>query len=107
MRTPLVWNAERTWTIEPVFHSPKLTILRDHITLVQDLISDWTFGPPTDFAFFIPIVYEYRCSFKDIQVWLCCNERNVIDQPNDPNDNGMFKKFKFRKCLIWKERTNT
>ena len=89
LRTPLVWNGSRTWTYDITLLTPRLFLLRDHITLFQDLIYDWSTGPPVELKLFVPMTYEMKLVMKDLQIFLCCNELNVIDQPNDLDDNGM------------------
>ncbi|RKP27397.1 hypothetical protein SYNPS1DRAFT_3668, partial [Syncephalis pseudoplumigaleata] len=42
MDTPRLWNAKRLWTFSAAVNQPEIFLLRDHITLIQDLINDWT-----------------------------------------------------------------
>ncbi|RKP04573.1 hypothetical protein THASP1DRAFT_33643 [Thamnocephalis sphaerospora] len=88
MEMPRVWNAQRTWTYNVSLQEAEIFLLRDHITLVQDLINDWTAGPPPTMAHFIPIIYEYNIAIADVKLRLNVNEHNVINRNNDLDENG-------------------
>lgn len=90
MPGPLQWNAYRKWNIDISFEEANLWLLRDHITLLSDVVRDWTAGPPSDPAFFIPIDYAFNIVFDRYRLHLCANEGNVIDQPNSLGDNIYF-----------------
>ncbi|KAI9592098.1 hypothetical protein BDF19DRAFT_498830 [Syncephalis fuscata] len=88
MESPRIWNAKRLWTYSVSVNKPEIFLLRDHITLVVDLINDWTAGPPADMAHFIPMAYEYHISLSDLKLRMCVNEHNVINQTNDFDENA-------------------
>jgi hypothetical protein len=88
MNSPRIWNAKRLWTYSVAITKPEIFLLRDHITLIQDLINDWTAGPSPDMAHFIPMAYEYHVSLTDVKLHMCVNEHNVINQTNDFDENG-------------------
>ncbi|KAJ3355601.1 hypothetical protein GGF32_001871 [Allomyces javanicus] len=96
MPAPLQWNASRTWDIGITAASPTLFLLRDHITLFQDLIADWGTVdtrmplPASPLALFVPITYQIKLAFKSVELQLCINEFNVIDVPNDLDENNFF-----------------
>ncbi|KAI8057143.1 hypothetical protein BDF22DRAFT_227395 [Syncephalis plumigaleata] len=88
MDSPRIWNAKRLWTYSIAITEPEIFLLRDHITLIQDLINDWTAGPAPDMAHFIPMAYEYHVSLTDLKLRMCVNEHNVINQTNDFDENA-------------------
>jgi hypothetical protein len=88
MPSPLQWNAERQWTIDTAFTRPIIHLLRDHVTLITDLVKDWTSGPPSDFALFVPTTYVLKMGIKDFEVYLYVNDHNVIDFPLSHEHNG-------------------
>ena len=59
---------------------------------MQDLARDFTSGPydmrPTRFA---PTGYKVSLRFENsVKLYLCANEGNIIDQPNDEDENAFF-----------------
>ncbi|KAI8096420.1 uncharacterized protein BX664DRAFT_382871 [Halteromyces radiatus] len=88
MPSPLVWNEHRTWTLDTKIKNPDIYLLRDHVYLVQDLIKDWTSGPPADLLHFIPITYDFQLDATQLSVYLCVNEHNIINYPNSTDDNA-------------------
>ncbi|KAJ3103180.1 hypothetical protein HDU97_010313 [Phlyctochytrium planicorne] len=89
LNSPLMWNAERTWDFRISMNKSRIFLLRDHITLFQDLASDFSSGPPTEEVYFIPIVYYITGALKETELSLCTNYNNVIYQPNDPDENSL------------------
>jgi hypothetical protein len=88
MPGPLQWNAFRRWNIGLQFQDSDIWLLRDHITLVSDVVRDWASGPATDPSLFVPIEYCFDIGFDTIRLYLCANEGNVIEQPNSLSENG-------------------
>ncbi|KAF8951432.1 hypothetical protein BGZ52_011844, partial [Haplosporangium bisporale] len=69
LNNPLIWNAQRDWDFEFTMDSAKIFLLRDHITLVQDLAKDWTSGPPVEMAYFVPFKYEFDIQLPNFQLY--------------------------------------
>jgi len=42
MPTPLQWDARRDWTFDVDLVDARISLLRDHITLISDLAKDWS-----------------------------------------------------------------
>lgn len=85
---PLKWNAKHTWTFDVLSRGLKLFILREHVTLLTDLVGDWASGPPTEYWTFTPFVYEIRLRFEDsFDVCANVNDQNIINNPSDFEDN--------------------
>jgi hypothetical protein len=87
--TPRVWNGPRTGTVNATLSNARLAPLRDHVTLVQDLVADWVAAPPLAHpGLYVPAGWEMSVALEDtVQVRLNCNEGNVIDRPLESEDN--------------------
>ncbi|SAM01789.1 hypothetical protein [Absidia glauca] len=88
MPSPLVWNEHRTWLFDAKMKKPEIYLLRDHVYLIQDLIKDWTSGPPADLLYFVPITYDFQLDITQASIYLCVNEHNIINYPNSTDDNA-------------------
>ena len=84
---PLGWNALRQWQINVESDGLELFLLRDHIYLLTDLVSDWTSGPPGDFHMFVPFEYGINLRFTNFKLYLNANDSNIIDNPSDVDEN--------------------
>ncbi|KAK9670799.1 Macrophage colony-stimulating factor 1 receptor, partial [Basidiobolus ranarum] len=89
LQNPLIWNQIRTWVFDLNFEKTKLYLLRDQVTLMQDMIKDWTAGPSVDFVHFVPIEYIYKMIFNELEINLYVNEHNIINDPSDLDDNAI------------------
>lgn len=88
MDSPLAWNDMHTWDVDISFDKASIYILRDHTSLLSDLLNDWNDRPSGDVEHFIPYDYNIRMNFKDNRILFCTNQENVISQPNDNQDNS-------------------
>ncbi|KAF9388519.1 hypothetical protein CPB97_000885 [Podila verticillata] len=88
LNNPLIWNAQRDWDFEFTMDSAKIFLLRDHITLVQDLAKDWTSGPPVEMAYFVPFKYEFDIQLPNFQLYTYVNEHNIINEPTELDENA-------------------
>ncbi|CAJ0830181.1 10799_t:CDS:10 [Entrophospora sp. SA101] len=86
--SPLAWNEARIWSFDIHFLDAQIFLLRDYITLIQDLIKDWTSGPSPDQLHFIPMKYQLNPHFTNFRLYLYVNENNIIDDPADIDDNS-------------------
>ncbi|CAG8472716.1 9921_t:CDS:10 [Diversispora eburnea] len=86
--TPLIWNGRRKWEFDIHLTDSKIFLLRDHITLFQDLTKDWTAGPSQDRLRFVPMEYEFKPRFTNFELYLYVNEQNIINEPADIDDNA-------------------
>lgn len=87
LSNPIVWNSSHKWTFNVQSHGMELFLLRDHIFLLVDLISDFTSGPQSSFLIFVPFLYKLKLSFADVKLYLNANDSNIIDNPCDVDDN--------------------
>jgi len=87
LSNPLEWNALHQWNFNIVSNNLELFILRDHIFLLTDLISDWTSGSAADFYTFVPFQYRAKLVFPNFKLYLNANDSNIINNPSDLDDN--------------------
>ncbi|KAJ5089708.1 hypothetical protein N7532_008392 [Penicillium argentinense] len=87
LSNPLVWNNLRSWNFTVESHDLELFLLRDHIFLLTDLVSDWASGPPSDYYTFVPFIYTIDLVFSNVQLYVNVNDRNIISNPTDLEDN--------------------
>lgn len=87
LSNPLKWNGPRHWTFDLTTQNLKLFLLREHITLLTDLVGDWASGPPQDYYVFSPFKYDLNLMFTDFQIYLNVNDSNIINNPSDLDDN--------------------
>ena len=87
LSNPLCWNSLRKWNIHVRDRGVELFILRDHLFLLTDLVSDWSSGPSPDFLTFVPFEYSLDLAFEDSKLYLNANESNIIDNPTSLADN--------------------
>lgn len=70
---------------------PKIYLLRDHITLITDLIRDWVTGPPPDRHRFVPTSHSLNVTLTDYTLHVYLNDHNVVDDPFDADRNGAIR----------------
>lgn len=87
LSNPLSWNSLRSWKFTVESQDLQLFLLRDHIFLLTDLVSDWASGPPSDYYTFVPFVYNLDLNFSNLQLFINVNDRNIISNPSDLEDN--------------------
>lgn len=87
LSNPLCWNSLRSWKFTVESQGMELFLLRDHIFLLTDLVSDWAWGPPSDYYTFVPFIYNIDLLFSDLQLFVNVNDRNIISNPSDLEDN--------------------
>ncbi|KAJ5899259.1 hypothetical protein N7495_004003 [Penicillium taxi] len=87
LSNPLCWNSLRSWRFTIESKDMELFLLRDHVFLMTDLISDWASGPPSDYYTFVPFIYNIDLVFSNLQLFVNVNDRNIISNPSDLEDN--------------------
>ncbi|KAJ9363973.1 hypothetical protein C8Q69DRAFT_528319 [Paecilomyces variotii] len=87
LSNPLVWNSPRKWDFNVESSDLELFLLRDHIFLITDLVTDWTTGPPADYYTFVPFTYNINLTFTDFKLFVNVNDSNIISNPSDLEDN--------------------
>ena len=84
---PLNWSELCSWRFNLQANRPEIFLLRDHIFLLTDLVSDWVSGPPSDFHTFVSYDYAIDLHFNDFKLYLNANDMNIINNPADTADN--------------------
>lgn len=83
----LGWTTLRKWPFNIVCDRLELFILRDHMFLIQDIVEDWSSGPPPEFYTFVPFFYDLNITFKNFTMYLNVNDANIINDPADFDKN--------------------
>ncbi|KIX05697.1 uncharacterized protein Z518_03669 [Rhinocladiella mackenziei CBS 650.93] len=88
LSNPLGWNNLHTWIFDVENDSMEMFLLRDHMFLLTDLISDFTAGQKPDYMTFVPFLYQLHLTFPDLKLYLNANDYNIIDNPCDLEENA-------------------
>ena len=96
LSNPLGWKSLRHWQFNVHSDRLELFILRDHAFLMQDLVGDWTAGPPSEFLTFVPFLYSLNLQLPNFKVYLNVNDSNIINNASSTEDNTFF--------VIWGEK---
>ncbi|KAL1987802.1 hypothetical protein VTN96DRAFT_2205 [Rasamsonia emersonii] len=83
----LTWNSLHQWEFKVESRDMELFLLRDHIFLITDLVSDWTSGSAPDYYTFVPFIYNIKLLFTNFQLFMNVNDSNIINNPSDLDDN--------------------
>ena len=86
--SPLEWNSLRTWNFNIESRDLVLFLLRDHIFLLTDMVTDWTSGPSPDYHVFVPFRYNMNFSLENLKLHMNVNDSNIINNPADTDDNA-------------------
>lgn len=81
------WNSLHHWIFNVQSDNLDLFLLRDHMFLFTDLITDWASGPPSEYYTFVPFQYTINFSFAELKLYLNVNDSNIINNPSDLDDN--------------------
>lgn len=84
---PLLWDADTRWIFNNETDGLQLFILREHVTLITDLVSDWTSGPEPEYALFVPMIYQLNLVLRDSEFLFNVNDQNVINDANSFEEN--------------------
>ncbi|RDA95148.1 hypothetical protein CP533_1828 [Ophiocordyceps camponoti-saundersi (nom. inval.)] len=87
MPMPLTWNSLRIWRVTVDSDDLDLFLLRDHVFLLSDLITDWAAGAATEYLQFVPFEYYLHLNFRNARLIINVNEQNIIDKATAPDDN--------------------
>lgn len=93
MPAPLVWDSHRTWkycltlceqsqmsyNAPDSRNQPRVSLVRDHIQFLTDLIKDWVSGPPTPYEEWIPTTYQIELNLVEYELCLHLNDLNIIE----------------------------
>lgn len=89
------FNDPQSWGYEIIVSESDITLLRDHIRLVVDLIVDWQWQNAADKAraqshqLFVPCIYKVNLTLHSrFSLSLVTSEHNVIDDFADPSQTS-------------------
>jgi hypothetical protein len=88
LSNPLGWNVLRKWNFNLQCRDLELYLLRDHLFLLTDLVTDWGSGPPSDYFTFVPFMYLLNVDFTDFRLYLNTSDSNIVNNPSDLDDNN-------------------
>ncbi|ONH66161.1 Protein CSF1 [Cyberlindnera fabianii] len=85
---PLKWDGPVAWGILNESHGIQVFLLREHVTLISDLLTDFGGGPATSYDRFRPFTYDifWKCS-AGYKLYFNINDANIVNNPLDFNDN--------------------
>lgn len=84
---PLKWNGHACWSFLNESKNTDIFILKEHIELFSDMITDFSSGPPTPYNLFRPFTYEIDWKVQKYGIYFNVNDANIINNPLDFNDN--------------------
>jgi hypothetical protein len=84
---PLQWNADTKWVFSNVSSDMRVFLLREHVTLLTDLVSDWTSGAGPEYWTFVPMIYELNLKLENAEFFFNVNDENIINNPSSFDDN--------------------
>jgi hypothetical protein len=86
-RYPLSWNGLQNWKVDNSSFNAKTFFLREHVTLLTDLLKDFSSGPPVKYELFTPVRYDINWTISNYAIYLNVNDLNIINNPSDFEDN--------------------
>ncbi|KAJ3410271.1 hypothetical protein HDV05_003977 [Chytridiales sp. JEL 0842] len=60
LHSPLKWNGDHQTDMSIILETATVYLLWDHITLIQDIVKDFSAGPTVDHLYFIPTMYNIK-----------------------------------------------
>ncbi|KAI5781462.1 hypothetical protein EDC01DRAFT_665825 [Geopyxis carbonaria] len=87
LSAPLIWNTDTKWIFNNVSTDMQVFLLREHVTLLTDLVSDWISGPTAEYWTFVPMVYQLNLVLKNSEFFFNVNDQNIINNANSFEDN--------------------
>ncbi|KAH3901912.1 Csf1p SCDLUD_001696 [Saccharomycodes ludwigii] len=85
---PLKWNNKYTWTFNQITNNVDLFLLRDHVTLLSDLLQDFATDTEVSYELFRPYEHVFYWKFNDgYKINMNVNDANLINNPVDFNEN--------------------
>ncbi|GAV52787.1 hypothetical protein ZYGR_0AI00690 [Zygosaccharomyces rouxii] len=87
MGYPLGWSDQANWDINLSSTQLEIFILREHITLISDLLADFSSGEPTPYELFRPFIYKINWNLDGYSIYLNVNDHNIVNNPLDFNEN--------------------
>lgn len=96
---PLEWNGKCVWTFNNQSKNAKLFILREHIFLMTDVVSDFSSGAPVAYEYHRQFEYRFNWQIENYKLFFNVNDHNIINDPLD-FDNNKYICFKGHKLNV-------
>eukprot|EP01105_Mastigella_eilhardi_P014585 TRINITY_DN3318_c0_g1_i2.p1 TRINITY_DN3318_c0_g1~~TRINITY_DN3318_c0_g1_i2.p1 ORF type:complete len:2863 (-),score=593.72 TRINITY_DN3318_c0_g1_i2:1513-10071(-) len=91
MDYPLIHNHIMRWLFDVNLEGGRAFPLYEHVHFFQDLMGDWTAddkeGLEWDLVYYEPSTFQFDVVTKDLAIYLHSNDHNIIDKPNDLDEN--------------------
>lgn len=88
MSSPLVWNGLQEWLLVCDSYDAECFLMREHIVLFADLVSDFSDSPPTPYDLFTPFIYKFSWNIHNsYKFYLNINDHNIVNNPLDFSEN--------------------
>eukprot|EP01135_Chromosphaera_perkinsii_P009938 Nk52_evm31s1967 gene=Nk52_evmTU31s1967 len=88
---PKVWNEEYHWCFDVILNDPQVHFIRAHVPFFLLLVKTWTsITEEMDVSYFVPFKWTMQVAMNSFELFLCVNEKNVINKPSDFQDNAYF-----------------
>lgn len=87
LSNPLIWNARHIWQFDVQTDDMDLFLLRDHMFLLTDLVTDWAAGAQAEYYTFVPFEYKINLDLCRLKLFLNVNDSNIVNSPTDMEDN--------------------
>ncbi|KAK9458047.1 hypothetical protein V1511DRAFT_508138 [Dipodascopsis uninucleata] len=85
--SPLKWNGLQSWEFSIESDDIKCFLLREHVSVLTDMIDDFASGPDIPYETFLPRIYTFNFRFREFSLFLNVNDSNIISNPTDFEDN--------------------
>ncbi|KAK9449545.1 uncharacterized protein V1518DRAFT_416292 [Limtongia smithiae] len=87
LSSPLKWNGQNEWVFDIDATNARTFLLREHVTLISDMMLDFAASPETPYELFVPHRYLINFSLSEFDLFLNVNDSNIISNPSDFDDN--------------------
>ncbi|ODV89588.1 hypothetical protein CANCADRAFT_16631, partial [Tortispora caseinolytica NRRL Y-17796] len=85
--SPLKWNGLHSWIFDFSLDNVQLFLLREHVNLFTDLVTDFGSDKIVQYATFTPFEYFFNFNCSKYELFFSVNEYNVVDVPASLSDN--------------------
>jgi hypothetical protein len=84
----LEWNGRTVNKYTIISEEMEIFLLRRQISLIQDLVTDFSTGPTQLIETFVPNTYQINCNITDFSIFTNINHNNIIEVHNDLDLNS-------------------
>ncbi|AAS54577.1 AGR088Wp [Eremothecium gossypii ATCC 10895] len=84
---PYGWQDKAEWNFNVCSTQAELFVLRDHVYLISDLVTDFSGGEEVLYEQFRPFDYRFRWDIRGYSAYLNVNDANIINNPIDFGEN--------------------